>query len=91
MATIMPITTNTTMAICIQIQVGDMTVDSVPAARRRGGCSPRDGRGAYGRLLAGVSQAAQGRFRASMLPAWLDASGGRQDALAERSRYSLLL
>jgi hypothetical protein len=28
-ATIMPISTNTTIAICIQIQVGDMARDSV--------------------------------------------------------------
>jgi hypothetical protein len=26
---IMPITTNTTIAICIQIQVGDMKIDSL--------------------------------------------------------------
>jgi hypothetical protein len=29
-ATIIPITTNTTIAICIQIQNGDMATDSVP-------------------------------------------------------------
>jgi hypothetical protein len=29
-ATIMPISTNTTIAICIQIQVGDMGGDSLP-------------------------------------------------------------
>jgi hypothetical protein len=32
-AMIMPATTKTMIAICIQIQVGDMTLDSVPAVR----------------------------------------------------------
>jgi hypothetical protein len=31
-AMIMPITTNSTIAACVQIHVGDMTPDSVPAA-----------------------------------------------------------
>jgi hypothetical protein len=30
MATIIPTSTNTTIAICIQIQVGDMAVASLP-------------------------------------------------------------
>jgi hypothetical protein len=32
MATIMPITTNTTIATCIQIQVGDTPASVLPAA-----------------------------------------------------------
>jgi hypothetical protein len=82
-ATIMPISTNTMIAICIQIQVGDMAEDSVPAAIS-GGC-PRQRRAVAGagRPLAARGCPAQGRLRPSMLPGWLDASPGRQDALAE--------
>jgi hypothetical protein len=36
---IIPITTNTTIAICIQIHVGDMTADRL--LRRAGGSAPR--------------------------------------------------
>jgi hypothetical protein len=90
MATIMPITTNTTMAICIQIQVGDMAETAYRHPHGRAGAAVERER-RRGRLLADVRRPAQRRFRASMLPTWLDASGGRQDALAERSRCSPLL
>jgi hypothetical protein len=84
MATTIPISTNTTIATCIQIHVGDIppgsvsgcagtpaTVERMPAVVVHGGDQPAPSAGAV-----------------TMIRQWLDALEGRQDALLKRSRDS---
>jgi hypothetical protein len=84
MATIIPISTNTTIATCIQIHVGDMCKAAYPDAPIRPATLKRPPRV----VLHGGAQPAPSAPAVTMIRQWLDALDGRQDALLERSRGS---
>jgi hypothetical protein len=84
MATTIPISTNTTIATCIQIHVGDIVQAAYPDAPAR----PATVEGTPRVVVHGGDQPAPGAAAVTMIRQWLDALEGRQDALLKRSSGS---
>ena len=84
MATIIPISTNTTIATCIQIHVGDIVQAAYPGGDR----APVTHWNPAEILVHVGDQPAQGAWTVTMINQWLDAFEGWQDASLDQSHRS---